>query len=216
MRHPIAGSYRYDRNEQGSRRRWLRRVVSTTAVAAVALLVTSVTAWADCGNTGSVNLDPATDNMSGLASWNAPNRFLTLEAVAAAGMSTDYCSDAWFDWTFQQHLGMIWGEHHFDARVARTCDPGSSRWAPSTAGWTEANPGVMYRFLGPHKLGNCRSNGQGVNNNIVNCGGMACATQAIAPNVDPNLPNPSTNGWTRTQDGATHFYSGGDPLSHNG
>ena len=190
-------------------------LVAVVLATLVLSLVSASSARADCGDSNSgLSLVGSTSHLVGYTSWNVSSRHFQLETDTDTGFSTDYCADAWFDWTFQESFPRTgWQQHHYDGRVARDCQPASLRWADGSDGYTEPNPGSNYRYLGPHKLGSCRSNGQDSQNEIIDCGPMYCATIAINNNsVAYDLPNTKVSGWVRNQAGDNAFHSGGDPL----
>jgi hypothetical protein len=208
--------------------RWAKVVKAGIGVAALSL-VTAAPAFATCPTSDSGrSMAGSTANTSGYADWDGPARHFALEALAAAGMSTSHCADAWFDWHFQNQdqrgkPPYTWVDVHHDARLARTCEPGSERWANnSSSGFTEANYDTAtqkFRFLEPHRLGVCVTDGTaGGSNAFVSpyCNDQGCATQdidgPIGSPVNPDMPNYTTEAWTKYQDGSIHHFSGGDPL----
>jgi hypothetical protein len=188
-----------------------RRVVRNAKTLALCLALTAVlgmvvveAATASCtqgANSGSGALGPV-GSASGAASWNASSRHFTLHAAADSGLASGICADAWYDW-------LTVGGDHYDARVARTCQAGSTRYADGTDGYTEPSNSVSFRSM--QKFSVCRSNGADMQNELIECRNSGCAYQGAEGNVIPNLPNKCTRGWVRNRSGDTDYFAGGDP-----
>ena len=156
---------------------------------AVLGIVVVEAATASCtqgANSGSGALGPV-GSASGAASWNASNRHFTLHAAADSVLASGICADAWYDW-------LTVGGHHDDARVARTCQAGSTRYADGTDGYTEPSNSVSVRSM--QKFSVCRSNGADMQNELLECHDSGCAYQGAEGNVIPNRRAAHDAGWS--------------------
>lgn len=156
---------------------------------AVLGIVVVEAATASCtqeANSGSGALGPV-GSASGAASWNASNHHFTLHAAADSVLASGICADAWYDW-------LTVGGHHYDARVARTCQAGSTRYADGTDGYTEPSNSVSVRSM--QKFSVCRSNGADMQNELLECHDSGCAYQGAEGNVIPNRRAAHDAGWS--------------------
>jgi hypothetical protein len=101
--------------------------------------------------------------------------------------------------------------HHYDARLARTCQPNSTRRVGNSVdGYIEPNSIVLNYLVGIHKAASCKYLAD--EDHIQQCDNSACATDNVNDtNVVQKQPNMCTASWVRYVTGYGVYNSGGDP-----
>lgn len=208
-------------------RAWLasegKAKLAAIVVVAVTLL-SAESAMATCADPGSATSLGPVGAASATATWNGGGtRHLTLGATADSTLNVGICADAWFDWRATSGGS----SHHYDARLARTCEPSSSRYfCGQTGGCTEPSNAVTLHE--PQKLAAARwvigdhlQPASSCANVVIS--GTTYYGNVIYPSVPggpdntvgPQMPNDYTDGWIRYRDGTNHIFDGGNPTDPN-
>lgn len=165
--------------------------------------VTAGSALADCHTTryasgsGTMNKGPA--GGYGAASWNVSTRSIRTTADGRS-LASGYCVTAAFDWA------TVSG--HFDARMARDCDPGSGSMLDTQV---DSNTGGR-TLRGMQKWGVCygpNNTGTGCTTSSMSVSGCTISTM----NFVFGTGNNTTRQWRRNSNGTYFYDDGGNPAS---
>lgn len=175
---------------------------------AVALVVVLPASNAGADSTGS-EMRTMTNNHFGGWDWVASVDAIKMQVYAANGLNSDRCADAWFDWS---------ASGHYDARVVRTCKPGSNRYTNAGGPGFYYEPSTSRNLSGEQKVFLClynQSSGNVISENAEIVAGGVTGFESVDPNYSQNSPNPVTRAWHRQADGDTYISDGHEPESYS-
>ncbi|MBB5866719.1 hypothetical protein F4553_000098 [Allocatelliglobosispora scoriae] len=168
------------------------RRLSVLAVVFMLLMVpTAAHAGEGTGNfTGHASPHPG----NGYAVWTTTTNQVQVDAYPAT-LASGYCTDEWFDWSRDGN--------HLDARVARSCYPGTRR--TSNYNTENLDVGVM------QKGGTCYGPNDNTTNPISKCAQDPRHDYDIPANSA--LPSTCIRGWELTSTAVYAYYDGGSQTS---
>jgi hypothetical protein len=190
----------------------MRRVITFAGTLAALILVPSGVAWADChGNGDDVGGD--TRHMGAPSSfqymyWDKPGKRVRVVSNTDSGMNTNICLDAYLDWMTE--------ENHYDARVARNCDPGSYRESDSGGDGYQPEPSNWggRTVTGLQKAAGCK---YVQNTNPPSLGDCEYVEPESVCNVFGAFAwtNKTHRVWLRAENGTIDYNNGGDVAKHD-